>query len=101
MLLVLSSSAMYFAEHRSQPEVFSSIPHTMWWAVATLSTVGYGDVVPLTILGKVLAGIVALLGISMFALPTGILASGFVEEMQDKEATDDKCPHCGKSLNSD
>ncbi len=98
MLLILSSSAMYFAEHTSQPEVFSSIPHTMWWAVATLSTVGYGDVYPVTVLGKILAGIVALLGISMFALPTGILASGFVEEMRDKKNLDDNCPHCGGPL---
>ena len=101
MLLVLSASMMYFAENSTQPEVFSSIPHSMWWAVATLSTVGYGDVYPVTTIGKILGGIVALLGISMFALPTGILASGFVEEMHNRRIPDTSCPHCGKSLNSE
>ncbi|MEX1000145.1 MAG: ion transporter [Thermodesulfobacteriota bacterium] len=99
MLLILSASFMYFAENNAQPDVFSSIPHTMWWAVATISTVGYGDTVPVTTVGKILGGVVALLGISMFALPTGILASGFVEEMQHRKKKTTKCPDCGKILN--
>ena len=98
ILLVLSASMMYFAEHTAQPDVFTSIPHTLWWAVATLSTVGYGDVYPVTHIGKILGGIVALLGISMFALPTGILASGFVEEMHNRRKSSSVCPHCGKSI---
>lgn len=97
LLLVMSSSLMYQVEHRAQPESFPSIPATMWWAVETLSTVGYGDVVPSTPAGRVLGAVVAILGIGFFALPTGILGSGFVEELQrrKKAAT---CPHCGKPL---
>lgn len=94
LVMVFASCLMYFAEHASQPEVFSSIPHTMWWAVATLSTVGYGDVFPITPLGKVIGGIVAFLGVGMFALPAGMLASGFLEEVRVKK----ECPHCGREI---
>jgi voltage-gated potassium channel len=96
-LLVLASSFMYYAENAAQPEHFTSIPATMWWAVATLTTVGYGDVYPVTAAGKFLASIVAMLGIGLFALPTGILGSGFVEEMQNREENR-RCPHCGKEI---
>jgi len=96
ILLVISSSLMYYCESSIQPKVFSSIPATMWWAVATLTTVGYGDVYPITALGKLLGSVIAILGIGMFALPTGILGAGFIEEIQQEEK--DVCPHCGKSL---
>jgi len=99
LLLLMASCLMYFAESDSQPDKFSSIPATMWWAVATLTTVGYGDVCPITPLGKVIAGVVSVLGIGMFALPTGILGAGFLEEVRSrkqKKAT--ICPHCGKEL---
>ena len=115
VLLIMASSLMYFAESGAQPEVFSSIPETMWWAVITLTTVGYGDLAPVTVAGKMLAGVIAVLGIGMFALPAGILGSGFVGDMeQRKEGTpypkremprvrDDEgptgkvvCPHCGQ-----
>lgn len=82
ILLVLSSSMLYYAEHAAQPKAFSSIPATMWWAVATLTTVGYGDVYPVTPWGKFLAAFVAILGIGMFAIPAGILSSGFSEEFK-------------------
>lgn len=100
LLLVLAASAMYFVEHEAQPEAFSSIPASMWWAVATLTTVGYGDTYPVTVLGKVLGAVVAVLGIGMFALPAGILASGFGEELQRRTERRRKCPHCGKSLDT-
>ncbi len=96
VLVLLLSSLMYYAEHEKQPETFSSIPASMWWAVATLSTVGYGDVYPLTPVGKLMASIIAVLGIGMFALPAGILGAAFVEEIN--RAPEEKCPHCGKSL---
>lgn len=96
LLLLLASTLMYYAEHEAQPEAFSSIPETMWWGIATLTTVGYGDVYPVTALGKLLGGIIAVIGIGLFALPTGILASGFSEELSKKEET--ACPHCGKDL---
>lgn len=112
VLLVLSSSLMYLAEHEAQPEAFSSIPRTLWWAVITLTTVGYGDAVPITPLGRALGAVIALLGIGMIALPAGILGSGFVDELQrehdEAEAVQEQaawegdqvgtCPHCGKAL---
>jgi voltage-gated potassium channel len=98
MVLVMISSVMYFVEHDSQPNVFSSIPASMWWAVVTLTTVGYGDIYPVTSLGKVLGSVIAVLGIGMFALPAGILGSGFVDELHKKRRPSRDCPHCGKTL---
>ena len=89
---------MYFVEHSVQPKNFSSIPATMWWAVATLTTVGYGDVYPVTHIGKLIASVIAILGIGMFALPTGILGAGFVEEIGRQRQKPIKCPHCGKEV---
>lgn len=89
---------MYFDEHSVQPENFSSIPATMWWAVATLTTVGYGDVYPVTHIGKLTASVIAILGIGMFALPTGILGAGFVEEANRQRQKPIKCPQCGKEV---
>lgn len=81
LLIIVASTLLYFVERGDNPG-FASVPHAMWWAVATLSTLGYGDVVPVTGLGKVLGGGVAILGLCMFALPASILASGFTEEMR-------------------
>jgi voltage-gated potassium channel len=69
----------------------------MWWAIETLSTVGYGDVIPVTATGKLLGGMVALIGIALFALPTGILAGGFSEELA-RHKKKRQCPHCGKAI---
>jgi voltage-gated potassium channel len=77
ILLVLASSGIYLLEHKVQPEAFGSIPSAMWWSMITLTTVGYGDVVPVTAMGKVFGATIALIGVGMVALPTGILASGF------------------------
>lgn len=96
--LFLSSSLMYFAENGAQPDKFSSIPAAMWWGVATLTTVGYGDVFPITVLGKFIGSIIAILGIGFFALPAGILASAFAEEIKKEKKSSEVCPHCGKSL---
>jgi voltage-gated potassium channel len=76
-LMLLSSTALYLAERSAQPEAFGSIPRAMWWSVATLTTVGYGDVVPMTILGRIAAALTAITGIGIIALPTGILAGAF------------------------
>lgn len=78
-LMLLSSTALYFAERTAQPDIFGSIPRAMWWAVATLTTVGYGDTVPVTVLGRIAAGLTAITGIGLIALPTGILAGAFTE----------------------
>lgn len=100
IILVMASSLIYYAENETQPDAFSSIPESMWWAVVTLTSVGYGDVYPKTAWGKVLAGIIAVCGIGMFALPAGILGSAFVEEIQNREKEREVCPHCGKELES-
>jgi len=98
LMLVFSACVMYYCEHEAQPEAFPDIPSTMWWSVITLTTVGYGDVYPATPAGKFFAAIIAILGIGMFALPTGILGAGFVEEISRKKPRQDRCPYCGKEL---
>ncbi len=97
-LLLISSTLMYYVENEAQPENFSSIPGTMWWGIATLTTVGYGDVYPITMLGKFLGGMIAIIGIGLFALPTGILASGFSEELSRSKIQSERCPTCGQVL---
>ncbi len=112
ILLVLSSAIIFTVEHDQQPEQFPNIYSSMWWAIATLTTVGYGDVYPVTALGKMLAGVIALLGIGLVALPTGILSGSFVaaiKKQKDEEALeagkisqveldDSFCSKCGSDL---
>ena len=76
---------MHLAEHDAQPEKFGTIPDAMWWAVVTLTTVGYGDVVPITPLGKVIAGVIAIMGLGMLALPVGIIATSFAEVIHRRD----------------
>lgn len=93
--LLISSSVMYYLEHTIQPERFKSIPATLWWGVITMTTTGYGDMYPMTAAGKFFGGIVLILGIALFALPTGIIASGFMEQIRrDKGRKFIQCPHC-------
>ena len=84
VLLVLAASGAYLVEHETQPEKFGSIPDAMWWAMATLTTVGYGDVTPVTPLGKLFGACVTVIGIGMAALPAGILASGLADQLRRK-----------------
>jgi len=84
-LMVFSATIIYYLEHGAQPNVFASIPHSMWWAVATLTTVGYGDMAPITTPGRILGGFVMVCGLGMFALPVGIIASGFAAEIRQRE----------------
>lgn len=98
ILLIVASTILYFIEHDAQPDTFASIPDAMWWAAVTLTTVGYGDVYPVTILGKIVGGFIAVLGIGLFALPAGIIASGFAAELQAKHTETLICPHCGKEI---
>ena len=81
LCILFSASAIYFLENEAQPEVFSSITASLWWATVSLATVGYGDVVPLTVWGKVFAGFISLVGIGVVAIPTGIISASFVEEI--------------------
>jgi voltage-gated potassium channel len=99
LLLIVASSLMYFVENPVQPDSFPSIASSMWWAIATLTTVGYGDVYPITTSGRLIASLVAVLGIGFFALPIGILGAGFVEEVEKRKRNIlHRCPHCGGEL---
>jgi len=100
LLLTFAAALMYVVEHEVQPEAFGSIPAAMWWAVATLTTVGYGDVYPITALGRVVGAAMALIGIGMFAMPAGIIAQGFAEQWQQRRATQPPtcCPNCGEPI---
>lgn len=84
-VILFSSTIMYAVEHDAQPTMFSSIPASMWWAMMTVTTVGYGDIYPTTPIGETIASFVALIGIMLLALPSAILASGFIEEYQQKK----------------
>ena len=106
VLMILSSTLMYYIEHDDQPEQFASIGDAFWWSIATLTTVGYGDVYPVTGLGKLLSGVIALIGIGFVALPTGIISSAFIEKIQSdkkikEECTSTKCPNCGVKIDHD
>lgn len=82
LLLLAGSTGMFWAEGDVQPDAFGSIPRALWWAIITLTTVGYGDVSPITPLGKVIASTVAIGGILLVAMPTGIIAAAFSDAMQ-------------------
>ena len=99
IVLIFASSLMYHAEHEAQPDVFTSIPASMWWGIVTLTTIGYGDVYPVTVAGKLIAAGVAVIGIAVYAIPTGIMASAFTEELRKNKSNDNNtCPHCGKDI---
>ncbi|WP_430511801.1 cyclic nucleotide-gated ion channel [Pannonibacter phragmitetus] len=84
-VILVAATLMYMVEHDDQPESFGSIPAAMWWAVTTATTVGYGDVVPITPLGKVIGGLVMLTGYALLALPVGIIASAFAREVHSRD----------------
>lgn len=105
IVLIIASLLIYYAEHDAQPDKFANAFSGVWWAVATLTTVGYGDIYPVTALGRFMGGIIALTGIGLVAVPTGIISAGFVELLEKKHGgksdEDEKpkyCPHCGKKL---
>jgi voltage-gated potassium channel len=85
VLIVLESAVMYALERDAQPQVFASIPHAMWWAIVTIATVGYGDMFPITPAGKMFGGAVMVIGIALFAVPAGILATGFASEIRKRD----------------
>ena len=92
LLLLFSSTFMYLAESSIQPQLLGSIPRCLWWSITTVSAVGYGDSIPVTAVGKIIASITSLMGIAAIAIPTGILASGFSESIgvQNKNVLSDK-----------
>ena len=85
ILLVVAATVIYFFEYEAQPDSFESIPQSLWWAITTMATVGYGDMAPLTPIGRLIGGIAMVFGIAMFAVPAGILASGFAEELRKRD----------------
>jgi voltage-gated potassium channel len=100
LMLLVSAFLMYYVESPVQPEKFRNIFDSLWWAVATLTTVGYGDIAPFTALGKIISGFVAVTGIGLIALPTGIISAGFIEKIKTNKSVvkNNMCPHCGKEL---
>ncbi len=85
IMLIIASSFIYLLEHKTQPETFGSIPKSMWWSMVTLATVGYGDAVPMTALGKMFSGLIMLVGIGIVAMPAGILASAFSAQLHQNK----------------
>lgn len=124
IIMIISSFIMFYAEHDTQPEAFPNVLGCLWWAVVTMTTIGYGDVYPITLIGKIVGSIMALLGIGLVAMPTGIISAGFLEKVNEKKekklaiaeekrkneekaagehpaAADDQkhyCPYCGHRL---
>ncbi len=98
LILTIASFLMYHIEGAAQPDQFPNIIACFWWAVATLTTVGYGDVYPVTVLGKFVSGFIAVLGIGLVALPTGLISAGFMEKIDRRNSLRRKCPHCGKEI---
>jgi voltage-gated potassium channel len=88
VLLVFQSSLVYYFEREAQPDKYGSIPEAMWWGIVTLTTVGYGDVTPVTLWGKIAGGLTAVMGLCMFAIPVGIIASAFIEAVRRREFVD-------------
>ncbi|HYC40431.1 MAG TPA: ion transporter [Chitinophagaceae bacterium] len=103
-LIIISSCIIYFAEHRTPApgetaSKFTSIPATLWWSVVTLTTTGYGDIVPVTHVGKFLTGFIMLAGVAFFALPAGIITAGFIDEFRLlRVKRTHRCPHCGEMI---
>lgn len=85
LLIIISSVFMYYCEHDVQPDKFDNAFSGLWWAIATLTTIGYGDIYPITALGKVISALIALLGIGLVAIPSGIISSGFTETLDKKK----------------
>ena len=88
VLLVFQSSLVYYFEREAQPDKYGSIPEAMWWGIVTLTTVGYGDVTPVTLWGKIAGGLTAVMGLCMCAIPVGIIASAFIEAVRRREFVD-------------
>jgi voltage-gated potassium channel len=111
LIVLISAILMYGVENTAQPEGFPNIAEALWWAVCTLTTVGYGDVYPITAMGKFLAAIISLVGIGIVAIPTGIISAGFTEAMAARRKANQRatappeaeagkrfCPYCGHRL---
>jgi voltage-gated potassium channel len=85
ILVIIMATATFLCEKAAQPEIFKSVPHTMWWGIVTMTTVGYGDMAPVTLLGRFCGTLSALIGVGMLAMPAGIISNGFTEERKRRE----------------
>jgi voltage-gated potassium channel len=100
-LIIIAACLMYFAEHHAvhKGDEFSTIPKTLWWSVVTLTTTGYGDMIPVTTIGRLLTGLIMLISVGFFALPAGIITAGFLEESRKyRQHRTMHCPHCGELI---
>jgi len=95
-VFVFASSIIYLAEKDAQPEKFKDIPAAMWYTIVTITTVGYGDIYPITSIGKITGGLISAMGLILFAIPTSILTSGFLKV--NEKSVGKHCPHCGKEI---
>ena len=95
VMIFISATIMYYAENATQPDVFPNIIETTWWAISTFTTVWYDDFYLLTVVGKICGALISLLGIMVIALPSGIICSGFMDELYKENKI---CPHCGKEM---
>lgn len=103
IVLCFAAILMYYLEREAQPEKFTDIGEGLWWAFATFATVGYGDIYPVTGMGKILGAFISLLGISMIAIITGLISSAFMNKLREQKGginTSGNCPACGKPLDS-
>ncbi len=114
ILMIIASVVMYSLEHEVQPERFDNAFSAFWWAVSTVTTIGYGDLYPITTPGKIIGTVIALLGVALIAVPTGIISAGFIEASKTDEKIIDRqhgdtqenasppvpsyCPYCGNSI---
>ena len=103
MLMIFASVFMYTAENEAQPDVFDNALSGLWWAVITLTTVGYGDIYPVTVLGRIIGAFFSVFSIGLIAIPTGIISAGFMESAHEDTKKKNKrfCPFCGENINSD
>ena len=83
LIVVITSIFMFQIEHEAQPEAFPNVIATFWWAITTLTTVGYGDIYPVTVAGKVFSALLSLLGIGIVAIPTGLISAAYVQELEE------------------
>jgi voltage-gated potassium channel len=93
---------MYYIESPAQPDAFGTAFSSLWWTIATITTVGYGDIYPITVMGQILGIFISLLGIALIAIPTGIITAGFIEQnvnnKNSTQGTANFCPNCGHCL---
>lgn len=99
LIIIIASIVMYHIESVAQPQAFNNAFSSFWWAVATITTVGYGDIYPVTVIGRLISAIISFLGVAIVAIPTGIISAGF-NELTEKDHSEEYrfCPFCGNKI---